>query len=77
MHNSQSGVKRQITEEEQVGLHKKAREEKITFAKDTVHAFVEANIPLQKLDHLSMRTWLNKIVHKHRHCEILSATFER
>ncbi|KAJ8884682.1 hypothetical protein PR048_016540 [Dryococelus australis] len=36
--------------------------EKIRFARDTVHALVTANIPMQKPDHPAMREWFNEYV---------------
>jgi len=40
----------------------KAKDDRETFIKSTVHAFVKANIPLHKLDNPSMRKWIKEFI---------------
>ncbi|KAJ8888558.1 hypothetical protein PR048_008049 [Dryococelus australis] len=58
---SGSGIKRQVTEEN-LQQQKKAIDEKTKMAIDTVHAFVQANIPLHTLDRPAIREWLNEYI---------------
>ncbi|XP_063227740.1 uncharacterized protein LOC134533894 [Bacillus rossius redtenbacheri] len=60
--NGGNGVKRQITIIENVSLNKKLKAEKTKLAKDTVRAFVQANILLEKLDHPGLRSWMNEYI---------------
>lgn len=59
---STSGVKRQISLTDFVSRHKNAKVDKQEFVLSTTRAFMEANIPLEKVDHPKLREWLNKYI---------------
>lgn len=57
-----NSIKRQISVQEAVSTAKKVKTDSEEFVMTTVETFVSANIPLEKLDHPSMRNWLNKYI---------------
>ncbi|XP_034243977.1 uncharacterized protein LOC117646833 [Thrips palmi] len=54
--------KRQASISESMSNAKKVKEDREEFIKSTVRAFVNANIPLEKLDKPEMRKWFKKYV---------------
>ncbi|XP_046387497.1 CGG triplet repeat-binding protein 1-like [Ischnura elegans] len=59
---SEGGSKRQTLISETLDASKRARQEKEQFTKDTVRAFVKANIPLFKVDHPAVSEWMEKYI---------------
>lgn len=57
-----SEVKRQASLVQMVSGAKKAKQDKEEFVLSTTRAFMEANIPLEKVDHPSFREWMNKYI---------------
>lgn len=55
-------IKRQVTINETLQIAKKAKNETDEFIRDTTKAFMEANIPLEKLDSPGIRKWMNKYI---------------
>ncbi|KAE8739559.1 hypothetical protein FOCC_FOCC014942 [Frankliniella occidentalis] len=54
--------KRQVSIAESISNAKKLKQDREEFIKSTVRAFLNANIPLEKLDKTEFRQWLNKYV---------------
>ncbi|KAJ8880716.1 hypothetical protein PR048_017186 [Dryococelus australis] len=59
---STSGVKCQIALTDLISQSKNAKIEKQEFVLSTIRTFIEANIPLEKIDHPKLREWINKYI---------------
>lgn len=60
--NQQSGAKRQVSLQTAVSTAKKAKIDKNEFIMSTTRAFIEANIPIEKLDNPKLRQWMDKYI---------------
>lgn len=53
---------KQSSVRESLSYAEKLKENRDEFVESTVRAFLSANIPLKKLEHKSIRNWMNKYV---------------